>query len=151
MLTCAISPTVNSGCSYEVEPNQSLFSEHGLLISRGTMEIRFKPVVAMTANITNTPITLEALQDIETLDLIETSHQIHSIEIDAHDSGTTIVSTPGDTRLLTKEELIKHLNKTIPKLGFDLTRFIVRNQPSYHNINQQQRSVRYHHRSVRRG
>ena len=123
MLTCAISPTVNSGCSYEVEPNQSLFSEHGLLVSRGIIEIGSKPILAMAANITNTPITLEALQDIETLDLIETSHQIHSIEIDAHEGGTTVVSTPVNTRLRTKEELIKHLNDTIPKLDIDLTPF----------------------------
>ena len=74
VIICAIRPTVNSGCSYEVEPNQSLFTEHGLLISRCTMGIGFKPILAIAANITNTPITLEALQDIAMLDLIDTSH-----------------------------------------------------------------------------
>ena len=58
-------------------------------------------MAANIANITNTPITLEALQDIATLDLNEISHQIHSIEIDAFEGGSSIVSMPGDTRPLT--------------------------------------------------
>ena len=106
IIPCAFSPTVNSWCSYVVGPNQSPFSEHGLLISWGITERGFKPILAMAANITNTSITLEVSQDIATLDMMDISHQIHFIEIDTHEGDTTVVSATVDTRLRTEDELI---------------------------------------------
>jgi hypothetical protein len=110
--------------TYLVEPNNELFAEKGILISRAVVAVGSGRLIISFANVTSSEVTLESDETLGDLEPYSTDTSDGTIKIICIDSQTV---TNEQNENLSPEhdnnDLILKLEQTIPKLNIDLTLF----------------------------
>jgi hypothetical protein len=122
---CCVTSPVTADREYSINPSSDLLVERGILVARGIIKMGRHSLIAKLANISATEVTLEALQEIASVEEIDNTFQIeHLTVIDENQKPNEPEireNQAGDAR--SRNELIESIKVAIPKLKISFEQF----------------------------
>ncbi len=122
---CCVTSPVTADREYSIEPSSNLLVERGILVARGIIKMGRHNLIAKLANISATEVTLNALQEIASIEGIDNTFQIeHLTVIDENpDPNEPEIreNQAGDER--SRNDLIESIKVAIPKLNISFEQF----------------------------